>query len=170
MALRVAHGTYTGDGNDDRNITVSPSFVIKFVIIKHAQNDGDAVISISGMGDQTRELNDATASLSTDRIQSMGTGTFQVGSDLDVNGDGGTYYYFCLGGDDTEIVASSYSGDDTDDRQITTSFLPEAVLILQNASAIALARFGGIATDQALSLAGIGGLSGSNRIQNFNST
>ena len=169
MALRVATGTYTGDGNDSRNITVSPSFAIKAVIIKKDNSTG-AVMSISGMGDLARDLSVISEALAANKIQSMGTGTFQIGSDTAVNATSNPYYWIALGGDDAEIVASSYTGNGLDDRTITTNFLPEFVLVIGNGTYPAVIRYGGISTDESISFAGAGDLLGVNRIQSFEAT
>lgn len=169
MALKVAYGTYVGDGNDNRDISVSPSFVIKAVMIKNNSTNG-AQLSFAGMGDKARNLAVETAAPGANVIQSIGTGTFQVGASSGTNGNGITYYWFALGGDDTEIVANTFTGDGTDDRQITTSFLPELVIMIDETSDLCYSRFGAIAGDQSLSFAGAGGLTGADNIQSFNST
>lgn len=132
MALYVASGTYTGDGSNDRNIPVSPSFAIKYVMIKGNRSatypTGTAWMSISGMGDSafigaSNDINRA------DYIQSMGTGTFQIGTLGGVNENTIVYNYFCLGGDDTEIFASTYIGTGVDGAAITgVPFQPELVI------------------------------------------
>lgn len=169
MALRVAYGTYVGNGADDRDITVSPSFAIKAVLIKGDDGTVTTTISFSSMGGNARDLSALSDALVVNRIQSIGTGTFQIGSSDYVNKSGVTFYYFVLGGDDTEIVAGTYTGNNTDDRQITTNFLPEAVWIVGLQNDQTIARFGGISTDLGVSMGGTGS-SFANTIQSFNAT
>jgi hypothetical protein len=170
MALRVAHGSYVGNGSDSRNITVSPSFAIKAVFIKADSTEAGPIVSFSGMGDKSRKMFIESQGLLTDHIQSMGTGTFQIGTDSEVNGNGITYYYFVIGGDDTEVLAGSYSGNDADDRQITTNFLPELVILIPNAIDISTAKFGATGNELTIVLSGAGTTAGTNFIQSFNST
>lgn len=171
MALRVATGSYVGDATDDRNITVSPSFAIKMVLIKQASTQ-PAVMSISGMGDLARILDNTTGSPAANIIQSMGTGTFQVGASSRTNLTGETYYYVALGGDDTEIYAGSYVGNATDDRAITApGFLPELVIILPNANQQVISRFGALAGDNSQVFSGDGNaLTGANYIQSLDAS
>lgn len=150
MALNVAYGSYTGDGTDNRNITVSPSFAIKFVLIKTTTADTyppgtGAWFSISGMGDGAVPgwQNDVIAA---NIIQSMGTGTFQIGytaAGHTQNNTGKTYYYTAIGGDSTEVAVGSYSGNATDNRAITgIGFLPGIVFIAGTGNNTKVARFG----------------------------
>lgn len=144
MALKVASGTYTGNGSDNRNITVSPSFAIKFVYIR--RNDATAgegaVGSISGMGDASFDgfqNNTNTAN----QIQSMGTGTFQIGTDVAVNANTIGYHYIALGGDDTEIKVGTYTGNGSDNHGITgVGFQPQVVIIKGADNGYANLRFG----------------------------
>lgn len=170
MSLRVAYGTYTGDGTDNRNITVSPSFAIKAVMVKRSVTTG-AALSFSGMGDLSRPMSSTSSALGTNRIQSMGTGTFQVGTASDTNANGSTYYYWCLGGDDTEIYVNSYTGNGTDDRTITApNFLPECVIVIPADGQEVIIRFGAIGGDQAFVLSGTGNTTGANYIQSLDAT
>ena len=146
MALYTAYGSYTGDGADSRNITASPSFAIKFVYIDRsdavAGADGAAYGSISGMGDLAFRGADNNSPVAN-YIQSMGTGTFQVGSAAGTNNSGTTYYWFALGGDDTEIKVGTYTGNATDNRGITgVGFAPELLIIKGADNGYANMRFG----------------------------
>lgn len=144
MALNVAYGSYTGDGSDNRSITPSTSFAIKFVYIKRADASAieGAVGSISGMGDASFDGFQNAVNVAN-QIQSMGTGSFQIGTDVAVNNSGTTYHYFCIGGDTSEIVASTYTGNATDNRAVTgVGFLPELVIIKGSDNGYANIRFG----------------------------
>lgn len=146
MALYIATGTYTGDGTDNRNITVPTSFAIKFIYIKRSDSasttSGCAVGSISGMGDGTF-LGFENRDLQTNLVQSMGTGTFQVGSGATVNTNAVTYYYLCLGGDDSDIKVGTYTGNSGDNHAITgIGFQPETLIVKGNLNSYAATRFG----------------------------
>ena len=144
MALSVAYGSYTGNGADNRDITPATSFAIKFIYIRRddASAIEGAVGSISGMGDGAFDgfqNNTNTAN----QIQSMGTGTFQIGTDVAVNADTIGYHYFCLGGDDTEIKVGTYTGNATDPQAVTgVGFAPEVLIIKGADNGYANMRFG----------------------------
>lgn len=169
MALYIAHGTYVGDGADNRDIAVSPSFAIKFVLLKR-NGASSAFLSISGMGDAAKDLAANGSGTDANIIQSMGTGTFQVGNRFsDSNANGETYYYLAIGGDSTEIVSGTYTGNGSDGRTITTNFLPEFVIVCPTGAFNPVGRFGGMVGDLSIELNESGGTA-SNLIESFVAT
>ena len=89
-------GTYQGDGADPHNISLdNASLDISWLLICRADSEYPVFASTDMTADNTKE--EQTASFQSNQIQSIGTGTFQVGSDTAVNESGVTYYYFAVG-------------------------------------------------------------------------
>lgn len=90
----VEEDTFTGNGGDDTNISLSDSNLdVKFIRIWEASTGYTWFRSEDMAGDLTFDtLNIADL---TDCIQSVGTGTFQVGTTLNVNTR--VYYYTVYG-------------------------------------------------------------------------
>lgn len=120
-------GTYTGDGTDNRDITMSASWTPELVIIVtegtarrvwrgSTSHSGDSSSSISGP--------DADAA---NYIQSVGAGTFQVGTSSNTNTV--PFHWIALKGDAVGIVTGSFTGDTNDNRDITAGFQPEFVMV-----------------------------------------
>jgi hypothetical protein len=88
-------GTYTGNGTDDRNISLSDSGLdIKYIRIFEESTQGTWFRSETMAGDATLETK--VMSSITDAIQSVSTpGVFQVGLVLNVNLR--VYYYILYG-------------------------------------------------------------------------
>lgn len=76
--------TYTGDGTDDRDISLSGSIDIKFIRIWDGAVAYTFFRSEDMAGDTTR-ITSLGSGFVADYIQSVGTGTFQVGTTLNVN-------------------------------------------------------------------------------------
>jgi hypothetical protein len=110
----VAIGTYTGNGADNRNISgvgFQPSWVITMA-------DGGEDVFRPGLlsGDASFTLS-STAQLSN-RIQAVLPDGFQVGSHADVNASGTAYYYIAFAST-AQAVTGTYTGDNSDNRDIT---------------------------------------------------
>jgi hypothetical protein len=120
-------GSYVGDGVNNRNITgigFSPSVVaIKgnsgaYGWWKTTNMAGDSTLGFAGFNTQTG------------KILSVDADGFTLGTSTDVNGNGTTYYYFVFGTNAATIKVASYTGNNTDDRDITTvGFQPAMVWI-----------------------------------------
>ena len=135
----IKTGTYAGNGVDDRSIT-GVGFQPDLVWIKR---DGTSVAtwrSTALTGDNSSFFG-LTAETSGD-IQALETDGFQVGgATARVNGNGSTYYYVAFKNLSSQIATSSYTGDGTDDRNITgVGFQPELVW-LKDSSVTNNARF-----------------------------
>lgn len=94
----VENGTYTGNGVDSRNISLSnSSLTIDFLLIWRADTEYPVLRSSDMTGDATKELE--TNAFQADMIQSIATtGQFQVGTDAAVNANGVDYWYLAIGG------------------------------------------------------------------------
>lgn len=144
-ALRVAVGSYTVDddpsNDDDRVITVTPSFPISAVMIKCAGATHPVWRTADGGGSNTQFVSTAAAQVSN-AIQALGTGSITLGTRTEVQPDCGTSctttcYYWAIGGDSTEIAEGSYTGNGVDDRDVVTglAFQPGLVLVKSRTTA-----------------------------------
>lgn len=119
-------GSFAGDGNDDRDITVSGIGQIVALFLKRdaAANDFIARFGSMSVGDSVSLTE--TTTFKTNCIQSLGTGTFQVGSDTECNGSSATIYYLAIANVEGTVEVDSYTGDGNDNRDIslTASFDP----------------------------------------------
>lgn len=127
----AATGSYTGDGADNRTITISPSFTPKFVMIRATGSSLHTYVNFS-CTDLAMELANLTTG-AANKIQACGSGSFQIGSHADTNTNGSTYHYLALG-DGPSLEVGSYSGNGADDRTITMakSFTPGLLMIRCN--------------------------------------
>jgi hypothetical protein len=133
----VAIGTYTGNGLDDRSITLSdfgsntPDLVLVMGDTANATNAGIAIWRTSTMvGDLSGGLGASLATHAANRIQAFGAGTFQVGSGDPVNQDTVVYYYIALRAIANLFSVVTYNGDGNDNRSITgAGFQPDNTLI-----------------------------------------
>lgn len=150
MALRVATGTYTGNGTDNRDIT-GVGFKPKLVIIKADDGtvgaSGVAAIKTGATSVHSFWCGDNTTSL-TDHIQAVSDDGFQIGTHSSVNNNTDTYYWVAFGGDDTDIVTGTYTGNGSDDRSITgVGFQPDFVLLKGTTNDFGVSKFKGQTTD-----------------------
>jgi hypothetical protein len=110
----VTIGSYTGNGNDNRNITgigFQPSWVITMA------NGGEDVFRPAVLGGDASYTFGGTGQLSN-HIQSVLPDGFQIGSHGDVNTSGTTYYYIAFAST-PKVVTGSYFGIGSDNRNIT---------------------------------------------------
>jgi hypothetical protein len=135
--MRVATGSYAGNGSDNRNIT-GIGFQPDVVIVK-----GDttgilpnrvAVIRTATMAaDRTKQLAETSGTFAN-AIQSFATDGFQVGSDPRVNANGPNYYWTAFKAADGHVKLGSYTGDGSSGHAINgIGFAPEyAIVIAEN--------------------------------------
>jgi hypothetical protein len=92
---KVTVGTYTGNGVDNRNIT-GVGFDPRWVWIKRQSSNQGVWRSNTMTGDVTSVW--GAAAFANDRIQSLITDGFQVGTSATVNGASGspTFYYLAV--------------------------------------------------------------------------
>lgn len=91
----IAVGSYTGTGVSGLEITVTPSFAIKALWIWRFAASYPCFKTASMPSDQTKIM--LNQGLYTTYITSLGTGSFIVGSNTDVNQGSQTYYYVAFG-------------------------------------------------------------------------
>ncbi len=112
--VNVQYGSYTGNGVDDRNITglgFTPDWLMTIGdgeedIFRPGPVAGDASYTMIG----TNSINN--------RIQALIADGFQLGADNDVNQNTRTYYWIAFDAG-TKVKTGSYTGDNSDSRNIT---------------------------------------------------
>ena len=142
--MRVASGSYTGNGVDNRNIAVT--FQPDLVIVKGNAAQTAVARSSTMSGDSSKPLGGAVAN-STDMVQALQATGFQVGTNARVNTNGTTYNWVAISKAQGTMSVGSYTGNGAASRSITgLGYSPEAVAVL-GASAVAPAlRLSGMST------------------------
>ena len=124
---------YSGSGADDRNISTVASFAISALMIKCDGATHATMKTSSIAGDGADDLGGG-GGITTNKIQSIGTGTFQVGTSTTTNVSGtDNCFYVAWGADaNNDLAVGTYVGDGIDTRDIVISpaFQPGAVIIL----------------------------------------
>jgi hypothetical protein len=124
-------GSYTGDGTDNRNITVE-GFQPSLVWLK-GNSASYGVWNSSAMGGDRSQYFSATAPASN-LIQALQPDGFQIGTG--VNAAPYTYFYVAFSSEAANMAVGSYEGNGTDDRSITgVGFKPD-FMFLKHSSAI----------------------------------
>lgn len=123
----IATNTWTGDGTDNQNVTLSPNtFSPELVVIVGASTGVNYWRgATSHTGDSAAELN-ALDSNSPNAIQSFSTGSFQKGTLTNANTV--KYYSFALKAS-AGVATGLFTGNGTDNRQITAIANPKMVLM-----------------------------------------
>ena len=103
----VASGSYVGNGASGRAIT-GLGFQPLVVIVKGNRNDGAVCRSTDMPVGYCKHLA-GTWNLQPNRLLSLDADGFSVGSDVDVNASGSTYYWVAFSAGD-ELRVGSYSG------------------------------------------------------------
>jgi hypothetical protein len=134
---------------DNRAIT-GLGFQPEAVIIK-AVTAQYAVMRTSTMsGDLTKAFVGATA-LQANLIQSLDADGFTIGTDARVNSNGIAYHWIAFKAMAGEIGFGTYTGDDTDSRDIAgLGFQPDLVFLLPESTQNAVARFSSQSGDASL--------------------
>lgn len=139
-AIKMASGTYTGDANDNRAITVG--FQPDFVIVKDTNATEGAGRSSTMSGDASKPMGTLTAFVA-DHIQSLTATGFTIGTNNRVNRNGRTYHWTAFKANSQAMQVGSYTGNGAN-RSITgVGFQPELVILLGNNAQRAAARYAG---------------------------
>jgi hypothetical protein len=142
--VRVASGTYTGNGGDNRQI-LGLAFQPDVVIVK-GNNTQVAITRTSMMsGDASKPLSGATA-LSADRIQSLDSSGFTLGTNAQVNANGTAYYWIALKAASDELKLGTYNGNGTSQSITGLGFSPEYVITASVGADRAVQRFAGMSS------------------------
>jgi hypothetical protein len=127
----ITTGTYTGDGNDNRDIAAS-TFTPMLVLVRGNNGAQNLIFKINDAVDSAFNYRSAIAN----RIQAMNANGFQVGTDATTNSSGATYTYICIGVTASQKVIK-YTGNSTDNRNVTgAGFNPDFVMINRNDGAV----------------------------------
>ena len=141
--IRVASGTYTGNGSDNRAIT-GVGFQPDVVIVKSDDNSGVAEIRTSTMtGDVTKPMSGNTA-LTANLIQSLDAGGFTLGNDNAVNRNGRAYHWTAFKSYTGHMALGSYTGNGTTKSITGLGFSPEYAMVLPAANTAAVQRMNGM--------------------------
>jgi hypothetical protein len=144
--LRVASGTYTGNGNDNRNIT-GVGFQPNLVIVKRNGNSVAVARSSTMTGDATKPLAGGGTALSTNMLQALQADGFQIGTNASVNTNGQTYHWVAIKAALGTMSVGSYTGNGAAGRSISgIGYSPEAVIILAASNQSAVLRIAGMST------------------------
>ncbi len=142
--FRFASGGYTGNATDGRTIS-GVGFQPDLVLVKGNNTSVGAGRTSTMSGDATKPLSGATA-LSTDRIQSITSDGFTLGTNAAVNGNGVAYQWAAFDSG-KEMKVGSYTGNGAATQGITgLGFQPESVLILPASAQTAVMRSAGMTT------------------------
>jgi concanavalin A-like lectin/glucanase superfamily protein len=128
----MATGSYAvgGSASDDRDITISPAFTPEVVVIK-CDGAVEAVWTIAALLTSSTTFSN-TAVPATNRIQAFNADGFQVGTSTSVQNLNSTCYYTAFAnGPGNGLAVGTYTGNGSDDRDITISpaFSPQMVWI-----------------------------------------
>lgn len=114
--MRLATGTYSGNGADNRAIT-GVGFQPDVVFIKCDCTQFALARTSTMAGDATKVLGNA-GGLAPNHVQTLDADGFTVGNSTNVNVSGNTYYWTAFKAGD-ELKLGTYVGDGTDNRSIT---------------------------------------------------
>lgn len=138
-ASNISVGTYTGNGSDNRDIT-GLGFQPDMVLIKGNVAQLGVWKSSSMTGEKT-EYFSAKAELASDGIQSFSADGFQIGTHVTVNNNTSVYYYIALKNVAGLFNVGTYTGNNTDNRDITgVGFKPNFVFVKQASTQAAIMR------------------------------
>lgn len=153
-AGKVAAGSYTGDGTDNRNIT-GVGFKPDTVFIKNdtsatAANTNAVLSSKEYNGDAANYIGDVPATFvdMQDQIQKMDTDGFQVGASPNTNETGATMHYIAFGGAPAATGATgtfkqasgTFSGNSTSRPFTGLGFAPDLVIVKDSSTSSAVFR------------------------------
>ena len=114
-STRLATGTYTGNGADNRAIA-GLGFQPDAVFLKCTCGVSAVVRTSTMAGDATKVIGTLTA-LQPDHVQSLDADGFTIGASTRVNTNGNTYHWVAMKAG-TDLHVGSYVGDGTDNRSI----------------------------------------------------
>jgi hypothetical protein len=154
-------GSYTGDGSNDRNLTISPAFLPELVMIQGGLNRAEFRVPAI-VGDLSCPIENVTCGPNT--IQALQASGFQLGTASQVNAAATVYYYMGIKAISGSTVSGSYLGNAIAG-PVTTGFQPEFVFIKANNAFSPHAKFKAQTTDLSCTFAN--GTCNSDRIKAF---
>jgi predicted ribosomally synthesized peptide with SipW-like signal peptide len=134
--MRVATGTYTGNGVDNRNFAGITTFQPEVVIIKAATAQTAVLRTASFPGDLTKDMTGATM-VAGNMIQALTATGFQVGNDARVNQNTVRYDWIAFRSQPQQMAYNTYNGNGAASQAIGgLGFSPNYVLVIGAASAV----------------------------------
>ena len=156
-------GSYTGNSTDNRSLTgigFQPGYMMVMgsgatsAVQRYAAEAGDASLFFQ------------TGAEVTDRIQSLESDGFQVGSSNEVNAASATYYYAAWNGSFDRVQSGVYIGSGQDDRAVTgVGFRPSHLMVKRRDNSPTLERSASMGNDVTLPVGP--GFAVANAIQSF---
>jgi hypothetical protein len=141
--LRMATGSYSGDGVDNR--AISTGFQPDFVIVKADTLQVGAARTSSMTGDNAKPLIGATG-LTANLIQSLTATGFTLGTSAAVNASGTTYRWIAFKAGTGALKVNSYTGNGTSQSIAGAGFSPEYAIVMSADVDWAIQRFSGMST------------------------
>jgi hypothetical protein len=142
-AIKVATGTYAGDGADDR--AIAAGFQPDFVIVKDEGNREGVARSSTMAADAAKPMGTLTA-LQADNIQSFSATGFVVGTATRVNQNNRTYDWVAFKANTKAMAVGSYPGNATGQSITGLGFSPELVIVMGNLAQRPVLNFAGTRT------------------------
>jgi hypothetical protein len=139
-AIKMATGSYAGDGADDRAIAVG--FQPDFVIVKDDGNREAAARTSSMAGDLAKPMGTLTA-LQADVIQALTANGFTIGTNNRVNQATRTYHWAAFKANSQAMKVGTYTGNATGQSITGLGFSPEVVIVLGNTAQRSMLHFAG---------------------------
>jgi len=140
---RVATGTYTGNGIDNRNIAVP--FAPHVVIVKGTSTQTGVARTVTMSGDLSKPLAGGTTA-GTNFIQSLTATGFQVGTNGRVNTNGTRYDWVAFEAAEDAMQVGTYVGNGSTRSVSGVGFSPEYVMVLPAGNGRAVSRATGQTT------------------------
>lgn len=132
--LEFEVGSYNGNGVDNRNISLTTMTGTPGVLMIFTEYTvGGFWVSNVHSVDRSQWF-DSTAATVTNGIQSIGAGTFQVGTRDQVNRGTGTplYHYVAIREIASKFEVATFTGNNTDDRTLTGAGFQPTWAMVQN--------------------------------------
>lgn len=140
--IRVATGSYTGNGADNRTIS-GLGFEPDIVIVKGASALAAVLRTSQTTSDLAKPMT-ATAA-AANLIQTFGSTSFQVGTNTMVNQSGTVYRWIAIQAKPGTLEIGSYTGNGSATRTVTgVGFSPEYLAVLTTTAAAPVETFEGM--------------------------
>lgn len=142
--LRLATGSYTGNGSDNRAIA-GLGFSPDAVIVKSSGAAVSMLRTAAMPSDRAKPMSGATA-LVANAIQTLDGNGFTVGTDARVNSSGVAYQWVAIRSAAGGLTLGSYSGNGSSARTVSgLGFSPEYVAVFSAGAHVAVQRYSGMA-------------------------
>lgn len=131
----VRHGSYIGNGIDDRDIVIAENFKPDFIIVKSLTNIHPNILISKSYGDNASYIGTSSANV-TNSIQKINPNGFQIGTQSMVNTNGTNYHYLAFAGaqqpqagGNFKMATGSYIGNGEFLNISNIGFKPDLVII-----------------------------------------